>query len=267
MALGRRGGAARRVRPGLERRSQPGRPHPRHSRRGRHRPSLGSGPQHRQLGPPLTGHTDRVYGVAFSPDGRTLASASADKTVRALGRADPPATRPAPRRARARSSDRRVQPGRPHAREWRLGRHGAALGRRGHAGSSAHRSPGTAIRWTRSPSAPDGHTVAEYGLDGRIRLWDVGTRRQLGRPLGPTGYGRSVAFSPDGRILASSAATTAWCASGTRAPSGSSAGLSNVAARSEASPSARTAARSRAPPTTAPCGCGTCAAAGSSARR
>jgi WD40 repeat protein len=34
------------------------------------------------LGGPLTGHADDVTSVAFSPDGRTLASASADTTVR-----------------------------------------------------------------------------------------------------------------------------------------------------------------------------------------
>ena len=37
---------------------------------------------HRQIGSPLTGHTDAVFSVAFSPDGKTLASGSRDDTVR-----------------------------------------------------------------------------------------------------------------------------------------------------------------------------------------
>jgi WD40 repeat protein len=36
----------------------------------------------RPLGPPLTGHTDIVTGVAFSSDGHTVASGSLDYTVR-----------------------------------------------------------------------------------------------------------------------------------------------------------------------------------------
>jgi WD40 repeat protein len=36
----------------------------------------------RQIGVPLTGHTDMVFAVAFSPDGKTLASGSVDHTVR-----------------------------------------------------------------------------------------------------------------------------------------------------------------------------------------
>ena len=35
-----------------------------------------------QVGAPLTGHTDAVSSVAFSPDGKTLASGSGDNTVR-----------------------------------------------------------------------------------------------------------------------------------------------------------------------------------------
>ena len=40
---------------------------------------------HRELGPPLTGHTDTVLSVAFSPDGQTLASGSVDNSVRLCG--------------------------------------------------------------------------------------------------------------------------------------------------------------------------------------
>jgi WD40 repeat protein len=52
--------------------------------------------------------------------------------------------------------------------------------------------------------SPDGRTLASASHDGMIRLWDVRTRKLVGRPLvGAKGRDAfSVAFSPDGHTLA-----------------------------------------------------------------
>ena len=51
--------------------------------------------------------------------------------------------------------------------------------------------------------APDGRTLASAGADRTVRLWDVATRRQLAVLAGHTDYANDVTFSPDGRTLAS----------------------------------------------------------------
>lgn len=49
--------------------------------------------------------------------------------------------------------------------------------------------------------SPDGTLVASGGHNGTSRLWDVASDRQIGKPM-PTPSVWSVSFSPDGRILA-----------------------------------------------------------------
>ncbi|WP_375773285.1 hypothetical protein [Archangium gephyra] len=52
--------------------------------------------------------------------------------------------------------------------------------------------------------SPDGRTLATGGISGAVGLWEVESGRALGWLEGHTGSVRSVAFSPDGRTLAAS---------------------------------------------------------------
>jgi WD40 repeat protein len=128
-----------------------------------------------RLGSPLTGHANNVWSVAFSPDGQTLATGSADKTIILWNIAD--RAKPTPLAA----------PLTGHLDDvWSV-----AFSPDGHNLLSAS-SDRTAVVWD---------------LTG---LWDRVDHSQptvIGAPLaGHTGQVWSATFSPDGKTLATAGA-------------------------------------------------------------
>jgi WD40 repeat protein/tRNA A-37 threonylcarbamoyl transferase component Bud32 len=129
----------------------------------------------------LEGHRAQVFGVAFSPDGKNLASVSADLSIRlwevatgkALGMFGPPP---------------QADNGRPGPR---------ILPQTDAAESVGHTNMVWQAAWS-----PDGKRLASCSTDGSIKVWSVSDRKLLRTMVGHEGIVIAVRWSPDGRLVA-----------------------------------------------------------------
>jgi hypothetical protein len=159
----------------------------------------------------FSGHAGSVNSVAFSPDGKMLASASSDKTVRIWNVATGSEMRRVSGNLQnvtciAFSPDGKVLAGGTNfgfIEVW-----DSNTGQLSYTFYGQHIAEINAMAFS-----PDGKTLASGGTDRTVRLWDMASHRLVQILEGHRGSVEALAFSADGKVLASGgrdAATKLW---------------------------------------------------------
>jgi len=157
----------------------------------------------------LTGHTDTVYSVAFSPDGKILASGSADNSIKLWNVANGSILNTLEGHSKqvnsvAFSPDGKILAsgswdGTIKLREAATGKVLSTL---------VSRSPVNVVRSV--AFSLDSMRLASGGWEERpaanpvfrVHLWDVHTGQELRELIGHSNWINSIAFNPDGKLLA-----------------------------------------------------------------
>ncbi|MDQ2692660.1 MAG: hypothetical protein M3Y68_11545, partial [Chloroflexota bacterium] len=150
----------------------------------------------------LIGHTDWIAGLAFSPDGKQLASTSLDGTIRiwSLSPGEETVTVSAP----VASFGTRVVYS-PDGEELATnGGDGTATIWNTETGEPQLVLKGHALELVNMAFSPDGQRFATGSLDTTTIIWDASTGEQLLTLAAHEGGVRDLVFSPDGRLIATS---------------------------------------------------------------
>ncbi|MBW4504085.1 MAG: WD40 repeat domain-containing protein [Scytonema hyalinum WJT4-NPBG1] len=147
----------------------------------------------------LGGHAKQVYGVSFSPDGKMLATASADNTVKLWDT----------------STDKQIKTLKGHTNSV----NGVSFSPNGKMLATASgdntvklwdTSTGKQIKTLKGHTnsvngvsfSPNGKMLATASGDNTVKLWDTSTGKQIKTLKGHTNSVNGVSFSPNGKMLA-----------------------------------------------------------------